>query len=99
MIFAQEEKGEKMSVIVKGMDMPKRCYECPLRDAEYGVCNMLIMSVREDIPEECPLVEVVRCKDCKHCSCDSIFNEYWCNGRKVVSDGFCNYGEKKDENN
>ena len=42
---------------------------------------------------------LVRCKDCKHCSCDSIFNEYWCNGRKVVSDGFCNYGEKKDENN
>ena len=41
-------------------------------------------------------VEVVRCKDCVNCEYDSIFNQYWCGGSEVISDGFCNYGERKD---
>lgn len=41
-------------------------------------------------------VEVVRCKDCANCEYDSIFNQYWCGGSEVISDGFCNYGERED---
>lgn len=41
-------------------------------------------------------VEVVRCKDCVNCEYDSIFNQYWCGGSEVISDGFCNYGERED---
>ena len=39
---------------------------------------------------------VVRCKDCVNCEYDSIFNQYWCGGSEVISDGFCNYGERED---
>ena len=52
-----------MSVIVKGMEMPKHCYDCPLQDGEDGRCKVLGITVYE-IPKECPLVEVVRCRDC-----------------------------------
>lgn len=46
-------------------------------------------------------VEVVRCKDCKHSTewyrdkrrC-FLWNE---NGISVFEDGFCNYGERKDD--
>ena len=41
-------------------------------------------------------VQVVRCKDCVNCEYDSIFNQYWCGGSEVISDGFCNYGERED---
>ena len=41
-------------------------------------------------------VKVVRCKDCVNCEYDSIFNQYWCGGSEVISDGFCNYGERED---
>lgn len=41
-------------------------------------------------------VEVVRCKDCANCEYDLIFNQYWCGGSEVISDGFCNYGERED---
>ena len=43
------------------------------------------------------VVEVVQCKDCVNCEYDSIFNQYWCGGSEVISDGFCNYGERKDD--
>ncbi len=61
-ISVPTEKGEKMSVIVKGMEMPKKyCYNCPLQDGEDGRCKILGITVY-DIPKECPLVEVVERK-------------------------------------
>lgn len=69
-----------MSVMVKGMKMPKRCFDC-------GGCEELLSSysvqrffcafskgMRElkgndnsnRIPYWCPLVEIVNCGECKH---------------------------------
>lgn len=41
-------------------------------------------------------VEVVRCKDCAKCQVDTIFNQYWCGGDRVLPNDFCNYGRRKD---
>ena len=44
------------------------------------------------------VVEVVRCKDCKHHAYDEIFSCYWCEypGRERITtpDGFCEKGEE-----
>ena len=32
-------------------------------------------------------VPVVRCRDCKKAEHDTIFREYWCQGREVDPDG------------
>lgn len=64
----------------------------------YDEIDELEESIEERI-EQLPsidAVEVVRCKDCVNCEYDSIFNQYWCGGSEVISDGFCNYGERKD---
>ena len=41
-------------------------------------------------------VPVVRCRDCKKAEHDTIFREYWCQGREVDPDGYCSDGERKD---
>lgn len=90
-----------MSVIVRGMEMPKDCYDCPLHDGETGRCNILGITVCDYIPKECPLVEVVRCKDCKHSRTDdSNYDCYRCEltpGRAHFASGFCGMGERKDD--
>lgn len=42
------------------------------------------------------LVEVVRCKDCKKCSHDTMFGTRWCHGHEVKLDDFCSYGERSE---
>lgn len=42
-------------------------------------------------------VQVVRCHDCAKAEEDSIFREYWCDGREVPADHFCGYGVKKGD--
>lgn len=63
---ATKGKEENMSVIVKGMEIPEYCFDCPLHNGENGRCTILGITVCDYIPKACPLVEVVRCKECKH---------------------------------
>ena len=56
-------------VAIKGMKMPENCMECPLFDGEYGDCNIIgetKADATEERAENCPLVEIVTCKDCKY---------------------------------
>jgi len=41
-------------------------------------------------------VTVVRCKDCQHSQHDEVFNDCWCDGRRVKPDHFCGYGKRKE---
>lgn len=45
-------------------------------------------------------IEVIRCKDCRHCKFNSDSDAYKCNRRgyfveEVEAGGFCNYGERE----
>lgn len=94
-----------MSVIVKGMEMPKYCYDCPLQDGETGRCNILKITVCDYIPKECPLVEVVRCRECKWSDTFSDItaephSPLKCLGIRyggVNEDWFCEHGERRDD--
>ena len=91
-----------MSVIVKGMEMPKYCYDCPLQDGETGICNILKMTVY-DIPKECSLVEVIECKNCKHNPhniiddvCPFVDEDGYVKAFPN-DDFFCKYGERRED--
>lgn len=47
------------------------------------------------------VVPVVRCRDCRKCIYDSLFDQLWCNmtpvTRRVKPDDFCSYGERREE--
>lgn len=56
--------------------------------------------------EEAPTVEVVRCKDCRHCIKDkNIIGAYgycyhfgcYAHDPMVEADAFCSYGERRDD--
>lgn len=47
-----------MSILIKGMKMPKKCWECPCFADEVHVCNLdtEYRDVYDDRPDWCPLV-------------------------------------------
>lgn len=67
-----------MAVIIEGMEMPKRCYEC----FEYllSLCDRWKEMESEDFAnkraDNCPLreVKIGHCKDCKYFEYDSFAN-------------------------
>ena len=52
-----------MSVLIKGMDMPRNCDECPFAEATAELyCNSYVLSF-EERPKWCPLEEVEEVKE------------------------------------
>lgn len=47
-----------MGVYIKGLELPKGCYECPLMDGEYGDCKAGATGLYDPYMEDCPLIEV-----------------------------------------
>ena len=66
-----------------------------LTDEFYGA-----MQVIDELPSA-DVVPVVRCRDCRKCIYDSLFDQLWCNmtpvTRRVKPDDFCSYGERREE--
>ncbi len=59
-------------VAIKGMEeMPKCCHwDCPLCNEDGGACMLGAYETKTDTKKErasdCPLVEIITCKECKH---------------------------------
>lgn len=73
------------------------------RCKKYTTICVAAVTELQDLPPA-DVVEVVRCKDCKHldkgendseswCECTAHFGKYFA----VNEDDFCSYGERKDE--
>ena len=45
-----------MSIIIKGMAMPKDCFRCPIWNSEYGRCRVTARIT--NCKKDCPLIEV-----------------------------------------
>lgn len=63
-------------IAIKGMKMPKSCMDCDFRKSDPFSsevycnklsCNENIIIYEDERLGNCPLVEIVTCKDCKHC--------------------------------
>ena len=82
-------------IAIKGKNMPKCCMYCPLFDGEYGTCN-IIGETKADATEEraknCPLVEIVTCKNCKHNDEGACYID----GLGVRDDYFCSSAERNE---
>ena len=74
-------------IAIKDMEMPKTCAECQFGCITYNnnrkckiseSCYTVIFTSKER-PADCPLVEIVTCKDCKHCDFDDSDQTFFCN--------------------
>lgn len=55
-------------VAVKDMEMPSCClWDCPLAREDGGACQLAdVRTSDKERPIDCPLIEIVTCKDCKY---------------------------------
>lgn len=92
-------------VAIKDVEMPKNCATCYISET---VCEhkktAFVRYSREDftIPSDCPLVEIIACKDCEYCRyCrgDAVEGiEYlWCekDSCAVSEDYYCTRAERR----
>lgn len=78
-------------IAIPNIDKPKDCQACPI---------FLWCYTANDWKgyEHCPLIDIVRCGECKH-----WYNDADCGmaceftNMKQPSDGFCNWGERRSE--
>jgi hypothetical protein len=67
---------------------------------DYGVIDSGVVYEVLDGVEPADVAKVCRCKNCRKCSYDPLFNYYWCNltlgTRRVKPDDFCSYGEREE---
>ena len=101
-----------MNVLIKGVKMPRCCEVCPCNDDNWrcgalgGTFEDLELYDLEHKPSCCPLVEVVRCKECKFWNKDENVLRGICDewsdfedgiSRYTGSDDYCSYGERKEK--
>lgn len=84
-------------IAIKGMKTPNSCIGCGIRSGvfcyykktpfELNEINML-----DERPSDCPLVEIVTCKDCKYNNEGSCDFDGW----GVADNYFCAKGARKE---
>lgn len=100
-----------MSIIIEDMKMPKSCIVCPFEHNGdcYGGKSKRIMDI-EDFNyyrhPNCPLKEIVCCKDCKHFGeADSVEPKYheckyfsdFATVYYMLEDDYCSCAERREE--
>ena len=102
-------------IAIPNMGMPQTCGECELRafdewEDEYCVILRDDILVPYERMLDCPLIDIVQCKDCKWFKLD-VWGElngipvivahemckFWGNGCKTNPNAFCSYGERRDD--
>lgn len=95
-----------MGVYIPNMEKPKTCEDCPCAYFTEGAytdeCQVTHNHITDEKPTDCPLIDIVRCKDCKHYDtesrtfpcCTDIFGAV----RYMEADGFCSKGERRADN-
>ncbi len=104
-----------MMVAIKGTEMPTRCAGCP-DECYYEhlggyICEHLDKAIDKDERwekrlDDCPLVEIITCKDCKGTEHDSfcfhkigkLKGHAFCDVHQVYvkEDDFCSRGERRE---
>lgn len=83
-------------------ELPKGCQECPCYDRDFHACcihwhdldDSLLKSDEEYFkPEDCPLIQIVQCKDCRFSSNNGQYCDHHMN--PTLQDAFCSAGRRK----
>ena len=99
--MAKADEVKKALDVCINQGFGSKCHECVYREYEGGFCIDALMKDALDVINQ---MEVVRCKDCKHCietsaSSTKIACTKGVNWRAVEQNHFCSYGERKNNEN
>ena len=94
-----------MSVLVKGWSIPTDgCCGCYFRTGKYcGILSknerVLEYAERFTRPDNCPLTELIRCKDCQHyrpfITEPDVFHYCWLWSKRFKEDEYCARAKRK----
>lgn len=88
-------------IAIPNMEKPKNCAEC----FRILKCKAVPRWVTADdsIPKGCPLIEIVRCGECKWCDNKGKGRALICTNPYIDMDihplDFCSYGERRTDGN
>ena len=71
------------------------CKRCDLVNDDTCGEKCIDIKILEKLPSAQP--DIIHCRECKNCQIDSVFHDYWCDGRKVWKDHYCGYAERRTE--
>lgn len=89
-------------IVIPNMEKPKSCAECDwiawsnLQQSDVcDRCDGRPIEDCEKVADFCPLIEIVRCKECKWLGVDDgmPFCNWWL--REIEPNVFCSYGERR----
>lgn len=94
-------------IAIRGMkEMPSCClWDCPLAREDGGACQLAdVRTSNKGRPKDCPLIEIVTCKDCKHGTKLNNYDYYLCDRFTSTHasflgfspDNYCASGERKE---
>lgn len=84
-------------IAIPNMDKPKVCVDCSVNDMVCGLW-MEVANIKAHRHKDCPLIEIVECKDCKYWA-DDMSGNMWCEhaiGGLTEANDFCSYGERRE---
>ena len=89
-------------IAIKGMEeLPKNCLDCPIShedEIDYCICGKTGKNVylyANEIHPDCPLVEIVTCKDCKYYRNNLEHCKQWC--MSITDDFYCGFAERRSK--
>lgn len=97
-----------MGVYIPNIEKPKTREDCPCAYFTEGAytdeCQVTHKHITDEKPTDCPLIEIVRCEDCKHYGFKETdrggfpccTNEIGATPYRMPTD-FCSYGERRAE--
>ena len=71
------------------------CKRCDLVNDDTCGEKCIDIKILEKLPSAQP--DIIHCRECKNCQIDSVFHDYWCDGRKVWKDHYCGYAERRTD--
>lgn len=85
-------------IVIKDMkEIPSCCYECPYFDDYCALTGKWERDTEQVRDKDCPLVEVVTCKECKYWHDDGIMTTCDKNiGNGFPKDYYCADGERRE---
>lgn len=97
---------ENPMIAIPNMEKPKNCFQCSFNDEIYCCLidtdtDALIPKIPTERLPLCPLIEIVRCGECKwynpwHANYTNIDGNYCRNiNRPMKPTDFCSYGERR----
>ena len=93
-------------IAIKDMEMPKCCIDCPFLKADTSrkfFCERMMKYIDKNELEsrhkDCPLLEIITCKDCKYCRFELVegIPYYWCDKDSCATseDYYCGGGRRE----